>query len=755
MVFFRRIRKFLGEPGRFYVIAGSFLIAVSWGWYHFYKHPKFVFLAKNLALWIGIILLFYLFLICYRFVIRHAKRDNFWQETFLSYLSELYFFASLFFLIFFFRIEWLSLIFFAATYWLFFRQTQKVLSLHPKGRQWLIANRTIFSLAFFLFVIQSIVQYAAYHYYILDSNIRYFDIVFFRSVAMVAFWLFGFAFAGLFQSYFKGPWRHALFIIWFALFAFGVAIWVVNLGILYYSGLYFSPIAVEHASESGAVTMNKVTYLLASAAVIVFIFFTYLLVNIKKAQKEAGKRIVNYYNFVILAISLVIFLFLSSFQNTPEFSMLKSFYHYYFSKDITYTLDPGLQKKLFKFGLTYEPDQFFVNSRPEIFTPTTTRYLPDRLLKSTPNILIVELESFSARLSDVYNPKYKDVAPNLKEFAEDPHSTVFKNYFNASTPSITGNLSQFCSFLPPTGHNEIQEERKMQNHHLLCLPEVLKKKAGFKYAAYVTAVDKEFAQKDGIFTSMGMDKIFGTSELKNYINGEPLSWGYSDHQLFPAVFKFMQDAPQPFLITLATVDAHPPFNLAKDAVNYGDGSRPILNMFHTTDDAFGKFWREFRQSSFYKNTIVIAVADHAIFPGTLTVELFPEDAKTLTYYDQNFFVMYVPDSVLPKEVNIYSSGIDLTPTVLQMLNINIPNSFEGHSIFDDRKNYQNLLGMHELGLYINQLTDDGKRKIDYNIPTEIKCTNAPDLSDNLNLCEYRQFYEWKRQMFEEGRFWKH
>ena len=755
MAFFHGIKNFLRAPGRLYVFFGSFFIAAGWGWYHFNRHPKFVFLGKNLALLVAVTLVFHLFAICYRFLVRRSGRDIFWRETFLVYLAELYFFASLFFLVFFSTREWLSLAFFLVIFVLFFWRTQRVLGLHSNGKEWQAANRTIFLLSGYLFLVEAILQYAAYHYYILDSNIRFFDIVFFRSLAMVAFWMFGFAIASLGRSHLRGFWRQAPLIIWLTLFIFGLAVWVVNLGILYYSGLYFSPVAVEHASDAGAVIWNSVSYLLVSGALAILILLAYLLINTEKNKQKVRGSIVSYYNYVVVALALMIFFLLASFRNTPEFVITKSFINYYLGKDVTYALDPVLQKKLLKFGLAYEPDKFFVNSRSEIFTPTSTRYLPDRLLKSKPNILIIELESFSARLSDVYSSKYKNVTPNLLEFSKDPHSTVFKNYYNASTPSITGSLSQFCSFLPPIGHNEIAEERKMQNHHLLCLPEVLKKQAGYKYAAYVTAVNKEFAHKDGIFTSMGIDKIFGTEELKNYIDSEPLSWGYSDHQLFPTVLKFMKSAPQPFLMTLATIDTHPPFDLAKDAVNYGDGSRSILNMFHTTDDAFGKFWQEFKQTEFYKNTIVIAVADHAIFPGILTKELFPEDANSLTYYDQNFFVMYVPDSILPKEVDVYSSEIDITPTILQMLDINQPNSFEGHSIFDDRKNYPNLLGMHELGLYINQITDSGKRKVDYNIPTEIQCKTEPNLSNDLDLCEYLHFYEWKRQMLGEGRFWKH
>ena len=88
-------------------------------------------------------------------------------------------------------------------------------------------------------------------------------------------------------------------------------------------------------------------------------------------------------------------------------------------------------------------------------------------------------------------------------------------------------------FLPPTGHDEIEGQKRLQRHRLLCLPDVLKKDGGYKYAAYITAVEKNYANKGTIFASMGVDDVFGTEELAQRISGEPLAWGYSDHQMFP------------------------------------------------------------------------------------------------------------------------------------------------------------------------------------------------------------------------------
>ena len=57
----------------------------------------------------------------------------------------------------------------------------------------------------------------------------------------------------------------------------------------------------------------------------------------------------------------------------------------------------------------------------------------------------------------------KDLTPNFDKMAADPDTTVFKNVYNASTPTITGTLAELCSYLPPTGHEEIHKKKAYAN----------------------------------------------------------------------------------------------------------------------------------------------------------------------------------------------------------------------------------------------------------------------------------------------------
>jgi hypothetical protein len=60
-----------------------------------------------------------------------------------------------------------------------------------------------------------------------------------------------------------------------------------------------------------------------------------------------------------------------------------------------------------------------------------------------------------------------------------------------------------------------------------------------------------------------------------------------------------------------------------------------------------------------------------------------------------------------------------------------------------------------MGLYINQ-QKNSNREILYQLPAELnlQCPNEI-ISDSpeLTLCEFNQFYQWKRQMLEQGRLW--
>jgi len=739
-------------------LVASFIISFGYVWYHIPHSQKNKMALYIFLIWLGVLLLFKFFKSVYLWLVSKFERHPFWRDEFFYFFDELFFICSLYFFTFFSRHELASLlIFFIVSVLLYFR-LDAYLAKHPVP-DWRRAARGFFILAAFIFLIQSVFQYFAFSHYILDSNIKFYNIVLFRSVAMAAVWLAGFALASLLYISIKNFVRFSLLIVWSALFLFSLLLGAINIGVLKHSSLYLSPAIVGHAGEGGIAVFGQTAVILISFFVAISTIAMLVIRKFMGAHKKTNKRCWYYYDFAIVAISIFAVLGIVSLRSTPEAKIIKSFYDYWRGSEVSVELDSIVKSKLERFGVFHNYDNFYLNRRDKVFE-NELNALPEKYKEKQPNIVIIFLESYSTRLTGVYNPEMKEVTPGLNAMAEDANTTIFKNMYNPSTPTITGLIAELCSFLPPIGHQEIEIEKHLQKHHLFCLPQALHEN-GYQSSLYITAVQKDFANKDSIIESMGVDEVWGTKELSDRIAGEPLSWGYSDQQMFPVLFDEMKvkkiGNEEPFLLMLSTVDTHPPFNLAKDMIMYGDGENDLLNAIHTTDHAFKLFWQDFTQSEFYENTIIVAIADHAVFPAAYEKKFFPDLAGKMTYYDEIVLMTYIPETLLPNEVDTYSSAIDFAPTMLHILGINIPNSFEGWSIFDKRPEYPNLLGMHEFGLWINQeINGSSTRRIDFAPPVDIDCPlvlSERDVETPLSLCEYKNYFQWKRQMFEEGRWW--
>src|SRR3989338_1135362 len=229
-----------------YALAGSFIITAGWNWYHLPHRPHNRFILISLVTWLVIFIGYRVATICYGYAIKRLRVHPFWQEEFRKFLDPLFFQFSFIFLLFFFRNELWSLLYISAVFLFLFWRLQRYLSHHPAAHNWLVINRTVFLFSYFIFVVQALLQYLSYTYYILDANVRFFNIVFFRAWEMAMFWMLGFVVASFFLVYVRSWVRYILAGVWAFLFASILLFWTINIGILYYSGLHFSPSALAH-----------------------------------------------------------------------------------------------------------------------------------------------------------------------------------------------------------------------------------------------------------------------------------------------------------------------------------------------------------------------------------------------------------------------------------------------------------------------------------------------------------------------------
>lgn len=742
---------------RFAAPFAAVIITASWTWnQHVPQETVIRLLVETVARAAVMLFAFYGAKRIVRWLLNRFQRHPFWETEFLRFVDIIFLVSSAFSFVILIENELGSVIYTAACLVLLFFVIRHFLSRHPAAQHWLHVYRAIFLLVFFLFLLQSAFQYTAYHYYLLENHLQQTHAVLLRSLTMTSAWVLLFSLASVLYAPTKRLIGKAGLVLWSLLFIVSVLLWVGNIGILYFSGIYLSPTVFDHTKGAADVAQKGFLWLFLLIFLVMLIVFFVVIREVYRAHQATPRRYWSFYNAMLILGSVLFLVGFAVVQDTPEAVIARSFYQRLIGTEQVVELPDSLQNKLRNFGFQYNTEEFYVNQHERIFTETK-QLLPEQFTTERPNILLVFVESFSARFNSTYNPDFPGLTPGFDAMAAHEDTTIFHNYYNASTPTMTGMISALCSFLPPTGHSEVSQQGKFQHLRLSCLPDMLKEQAAYAQTTYITSVDKEYSNKETIFESTGIDQIYGTQELAEFIAEEPLSWGYSDHQVMPVTLDLMKQAPQPFFFTTTTIDTHPPFNISKDVVPYGDGKHAVLNMFHTTDDAFNTFWRDFLASDLANNTIVVVTGDHAVFPSTPVQKTVPQDAKTLSFYDEMPLLMYIPNTVLPKEVDVYSSSIDLAPTLMQMLNVNTPNAFDGLSIFGQRPNYPNLIGMHELGLYMNQTgTGEKPRDIQYSVPAQVTCGDIEAESKKslqLTMCELLHFYNWKRSMLQQGRLW--
>ncbi|NQU77569.1 sulfatase-like hydrolase/transferase [Candidatus Falkowbacteria bacterium] len=638
--------------------------------------------------------------------------------------------------------------------------------------------------AILIFVLIAVFSYLTknyfYDYYLVRQVDNTSGAILSQVFATSALWILGLAFSVLFYLLVRSRIRIAPLILWALLFFVNVFFWFVNLKFVRFTGVEVNPLFTTQIKGSSHMLINAIkdfsTFIWLAYLVLIFTFLYQMFKNIKRTLLG-----IMFFCFIFFLAGLSLFLFNFSFKSLQEYIVPHNYFVYY-TKDSPGTVfsrkkskdddslaedNLGFLEKLKSFGFSYDVDEAAISYHRRIYDSSSPALLPAKI-KSKPNILIVFLESFSNDITSIHNQKLPGLTPNLEKMANHDNTTLFNHYYSASTPTVLGLISQLCSFLPPTGHEEMKQDGTLVYHQLMCLPDVLRNN-GYNDAFYLHAVEKSFSNKDKILQSAGVDdeRIYGKDEIFSFIKTrnledsvglEPLSWGYSDHQLYPVFWELMQEVKEePFLGMMTTIDTHIPYTSSKDIIEYpGSKTNDAFNAFYTADHAFGQFWDKFINSDLRDTTILVVVADHAVFPAVYAdkQDLF-DDAGNKASFDETLFMMYIPDSILPKSVETFSSSIDFAPTLLHVLGINLPNFFEGHSIFYDRYLYPNLLGANEFQLYINQLASTGERDISFDSPRFIKDYESEDLaSDTFTLSDYLQYYEWKRRMLKEGRFWK-
>ena len=287
---------------------------------------------------------------------------------------------------------------------------------------------------------------------------------------------------------------------------------------------------------------------------------------------------------------------------------------------------------------------------------TVKKGIPEKVLNSTrPNILIIVLESFSSYL---IGPLGGDplVTPNFNRYVNE--GILFSNFYASGTRTDKAIPAILNGYPAQPAQSIIKEPKKSQS-----LPGLVKLliEKGYKTAFWYGG-EINFANFNSFIIGSGFHDII----TKNNFDPENYNskWGVHDHVLFKALEDSMKIIKEPFLNVVLTLSSHEPFDVSMEPFFAGkENMTKYKNSVYYADKSLGSFLDWAKETDWWKNTLVIMVADHC-----------SRISSDTPVYSQEIFkipMLWIGGALSKKGIRIEKLGsqVDIPNTLLDQLGL--------------------------------------------------------------------------------------
>ena len=309
------------------------------------------------------------------------------------------------------------------------------------------------------------------------------------------------------------------------------------------------------------------------------------------------------------------------------------------------------------------------------------------------NVIVIVLESVGTKYLNLYGSPY-NATPNL--LAESRHALVFDNFY-AHAPYT------FCSFMALNfsiypGLPWCYAPGALAPDGKTGLPPTfasVMQRRGSR-TAYFHNGNMDWGGEKVALTGSGYDTV---EDYRDFNAPELTSWGSEDRYLIDRLIRWIDEKPgQPFLAYIWTDQTHNPYMQrpgSKRIDFFGKNPPPAhpgplsryLNVLHETDGHLGRLFAVLRERGLADDTLVVLTGDH----GEAFGDPHDQQGHGFSVYQEEIAVplMIWNPRLFPTGGRIESVGghVDLNPTVADILAVEIPDTWQGHSLFEkDRPN---------------------------------------------------------------------
>ena len=310
------------------------------------------------------------------------------------------------------------------------------------------------------------------------------------------------------------------------------------------------------------------------------------------------------------------------------------------------------------------------------------------ILRGPKNVIVVVGESVSAKYLSLYGSKLK-TWPRME--AEAASSLVFPNFYSHIENTSDALFSMTLSRYPPLNWREATVEVPRAPGSTVA--QVLHGR-GYR-TAFISAGDNRYADQGKFLKDRGFDTLWDCNDA-----GAPkaFSWGVQDKSMVDMVLRFIDgDRAKPFYIFSWNQGTHHPFfsppeiprtDFLKGDRSYGDIPDQLnayLNSLLEFDRQLGRLFDALRERGLDRDTLVVVTGDHGQAFGAPhkgyyhSGNVYQEDVQVpmVIWSPALFGRAAVSDAI--------GAHVDLSPTILDLLEIPAPAGWQGRSLMDDSR----------------------------------------------------------------------
>ncbi len=345
---------------------------------------------------------------------------------------------------------------------------------------------------------------------------------------------------------------------------------------------------------------------------------------------------------------------------------------------------------------------------PDPEYPLMRKFAPKGNMKNY-NVVIVMLESWSAKYVDAFTHNGFKVTPHFDALAES--GLKFVNFYANGQRSLAGITAVFTGILPPYGSQSFGEGLEL---------------GGLSYLASLADQNgyETISMQSSNRGSFRVDKLSELAGFRHYYGAEDIPhvgkekghphFGAWDGDMLKFLLSNLNSAKEPFLSFAFTSTTHTPYHIPDEKYRIyphePNGRGGFLNTMKYVDDEIGNFMAEAKKQPWFDRTVFFFMADHCM-GNDLRGEQSAFDTNDTNVLPQNHIplIVYAPKLFKPATVYTTGSQADMLPTIADLLGWEQPFATVSTSLFDAGADHFAYLSAGD----ISSLTD-GESAVTYN-----------------------------------------